>query len=464
MSQREIRGIDLEQLAPVLKDMRDRKKKKKKKKKKDKKKKKALKLITADQINEADQRKEDASTRYALIRKLKLKENVEGISNTREPDEYGDRYTRLKTRSEGAYGTLIYELQKDLKDLQRNLMSTNLMSSNFQTNPIFQPAQSQFSRLRQQPVQLGNDRFDAIIEAQRKEVENKKNQDRIEKEAKAEIKRLEAEAKAELKRIEKEAKAEQARARAEQARAKAEQNELVKQQIKINKEQEQKDEEVKRLLRIRADRERAKDTKVQSLISNYTISQGMRTLTDYLPPAAPVTAAQLPFGRQRPEFDPNEQTPFYRSTKDRIDTPVLRDVLEGGGTDSVFTSDEILLDQSEDFPPPVDETQEDPEDESMNLMIDEAFDEALLEGGGAGAEAAEKVAETPAKKKILVRVSGEPIVVSGKKKGGRPAGSKNKPKPPPSDPSQIARLGGSSVVGRTPKGKTPANTPSGSAN
>jgi hypothetical protein len=74
-----------------------------------------------------------------------------------------------------------------------------------------------------------------------------------------------------------------------------------------------------------------------------------------------------------------------------------------------------------EFPPP--------DDQSMDFMTDEA----LLEGGGAGAEPAEKVAETPAKKKVLVRVSGEPIVVSGKKKGGRPPGSKNKPKPVPAN-------------------------------
>jgi hypothetical protein len=83
-------------------------------------------------------------------------------------------------------------------------------------------------------------------------------------------------------------------------------------------------------------------------------------------------------------------------------------------------------------------------------------DDALLGGGasdvtGGDAEPVAEVAEPVAE------------VKPPKKKGGRPAGSKNKPKPPPSDPNQVAILGGSSVVGRTPKGKTPANTPSGSA-
>jgi hypothetical protein len=450
--------IDLEQLASFLKDRKkDRRKKQKKKKKK------KFKLVVLDG-------RQETQTRSGIVNKLGIQENV--TDARKEP-----AYDKLKKRADEGSLNLIYALQKDVKDIQTRFMG----------GPI-QPQQTPFSpfprvkpqQLTAQGLQDRNASFDLAIKAQTEAREIKKNQDRIEKEAKAEVKRLEAEAKAEVKRLEKEAKEEQARARAEQKA-------LIKEQTKINKElekqlseQERKDEEVTRLLKVRADRERAKDQKKQSLISNYTIAQGMRTFTNFLPNPPDIGGGgglpPLPFNRERDQYDPLEPTPFYRSTADRIEAPVLQEVLDSLSAPAPpppseadqpeFQQEESDQQEESEFPPP--------EDESMDFMTDDA----LLGGGasdvtggdvtttGKEDQALEEdealVEETPVKKKVVI--SGEPIVVSGKKKGGRPLGSKNKPKPVPSDPSQVAMLGGSSVVGRTPKGKTPANTPSGSAN
>jgi hypothetical protein len=426
--------IDLEQLASFLKDRKkDRKKKKKKKGKK-------FKLVVLDG-------RQETQTRSGIINKLGIQENV--TDARKEP-----AYDTLKKRAVEGSLNLIYALQKDVKDIQNRFMGG-----------AFQPAQTPFSPVpRAKPQQLTaqgfqdrNASFDLAIKAQREALENKKNQDRIEKEAKAELKRLEAEAKAEVKRIEKEAKDEQARARAEQKA-------LVKEQAKINKElekqlseQERKEQELTRLLKARADRERAKDEgvrKKQSLISNYTIAQGMRTFTDFAPNPPDIGGGgglpPLPFNRERDKFDPLEPAPFYRSTADRIEAPVLQEVLDSFSAppdDSAF---------SEEFPAP--------DDESMDFMTDDA-----LLGGGASEMTTSDVTGTDMGGDGMtepVAEVAEPVaeVKPPKKKGGRPAGSKNKPKPPPSEPSQIAMLGGSSVVGRTPKGKTPANTPAGSEN
>ena len=424
--------IDLERLVSFLKDRKKLKKSKKGKRKKVKKS-----LIQ-------DDRQPETGTRSSLISKLGLKRNIEDDSSQVIKD---DKYTKLKARAEGGYGTLIYALQKDVKDIQNKFMS----------GTTFQPAQTPFSRLKSQTQQIGGERFDSIIQAQRQAVEIKKNQDRIEKEAKAELKRIEKEAKEEVKRLEKEAKDEQQRARDEQ------------------KELEKRQAESERKEALRADREKAKEIKrlekeakdeqqgglgksgrtKQLPITGFTIAQGMRALTDYLPPVTQQDQPDLPFGRPRPEFDPNEQTPFYRSTKDRLETPVLRDILEGGGADSTFTSEDLGV-QLPQGDAPVEETtmtqEEIPQGDMDSSMTDEALlglstgmvDEALLGGGGAQeADVAEPV-------------------VSPKRKGGRPTGSKNKPKPPPSDPSQVAIIGSSALVKRTPSSKTPVNTPVGS--
>jgi hypothetical protein len=234
-------------------------------------------------------------------------------------------------------------------------------------------------------------------------------------------------------------------------------------------ESERKEEEVTRLLKIRADRERAKEAKQlekeakeqqgvlrqsgrtkQLPITGFTIAQGMRTLTDYLEPPAPVAdQPDLPFGRPRPEFDPNEPTPFYRSTKDRLETPVLRDILEGGGADSTFTSEDLGV-QPEELPQEELPQEEVPQEELPQEEVSMTDDNLL--GMSEGMAESPDVNVTP------------PNITPPKRKGGRPVGSKNKPKPPPSDPSQVAMIGSSALVGRSPKGKTPANTPAGSMN
>jgi len=419
--------IDLEQLASFLKDRKkDRRKKQKKKKKK------KFKLVVLDG-------RQETPTRSGIVNKLGIQENI--TDARKEP-----AYDKLKKRAEGGSLNLIYALQKDVKDIQNRFMFGPIQPQQTPFSPV---PRAKPQQLTAQGLQDRNASFDLAIKSQIEAREIKKNQDRIEKEAKAEVKRLEAEAKAEVKRLEKEAKDEQARARAEQKA-------LVKEQTKINKElekqlseQERKDDEVTRLLRARADRERAKEKK-QSLISNYTIAQGMRTFTDFAPNPPDIGGGgglpPLPFNRQRDQYDPLEPAPFYRSTADRIEAPVLQEVLDSFSAppaDSAVAEGITMTQEDSEFPLP-----EDQQDQSMDFMTDEA----LLGGGASDVTGGDGMTETVAE------------VKPPKKKGGRPAGSKNKPKPSPSEPSQVAMLGGSSVVGRTPKGKTPANTPSGSAN
>ena len=143
------------------------------------------------------------------------------------------------------------------------------------------------------------------------------------------------------------------------------------------------------------------------------------------------------------------KTPTWRSTIDEIERPSLREVLAEPPPGIPYYGDETII--------PL-------EGEMDGVLLDEMDEGTIAElpdegqdfGDGGGDDMVDDEPRQPRRKVV---VSGEPIVVSGKKKGGRPAGSKNKPKPPPSEPSQIARLGGSSVVGITPKGKTPANSP-----
>lgn len=412
----------LEQLASFLKDTnKERSKRRKERKMKKVKKVKKFKRVV------------DSDTRSGIIKKLSIPENV--TDARKEP-----AYDTLKKRAEGGSLSLIYALQKDVKDIQSRFMGGAIQP---QERPI---------GVRGPGFQDRNASFDLAIKAQTEAREIKKNQDRIEKEAKAEVKRLDAEAKAEVKRIEKET-------RDEQARARAEQKELVKQQASINKdlekqlaaqekqlaEQRRKDAEVTRLLKVRGDRERK-----QSLISNYTIAQGMRTFTDFAPNTPDIGGGgglpPLPFNRQRDQYDPLEPAPFYRSTADRAEAPVLQEVLDSFSAPAVEGS--LPMEGESEFPVP--------DDQSMDFMTDEA----LLGGGASGVT---EVAE-PDTEPVAEPVAESNSVKPQKKKAGRPAGSKNKPKPPPNDPSQVAMIGGSSVIGRTPpKGKTPANTPSGSA-
>ena len=81
-------------------------------------------------------------------------------------------------------------------------------------------------------------------------------------------------------------------------------------------------------------------------------------------------------------------------------------------------------------------------------------------GDGGGILDEEEVA--PPKKGRKIVISDEPPIVvntGSAKKKGRPAGSKNKPKPE-TDPNKIAIIGSSALKGGGgARGKTPANSP-----
>ena len=423
-------GIDLQQLASFLKKVSKKRKAKKAKRKKG--------LIETRQ---------ESATRQSMIDKLGIKQNVTDA-------KVETSYDKLKKRAEGGSLSLIYALQKDVKDIQNRFMGGSVQP---------QERPRGVGRVAQQTgFQDKNASFDSAIQAQRVATENKKNQDRIEKEAKAELKRIEAESKAEVKRIEKEVKAEQKRARKEQ-------NELEDriEQQEYEEKQNRKQQIVReRIDKARDDKERAKEAKElkeqqgvlgtsakkkQSTITNYTIAQGMRTFTDFAPNPPDIGGGgglpPLPFNRQRDQYDPLEPAPFYRSIADRIEAPVLQEVLDAM----------TRLPQGEDAVEGITMTQEELPQEELPLEVPDMdssmTDEALL---GLSTGMTESPQSPPDESALLGGGAVSP------KKRGRPAGSKNKAKPVASDPSQVAMIGSSALVRRTPSGKTPANTPVGS--
>ncbi len=389
----------------------------------------------------------DTSTRQAMLNKLGIKQNVIDAKED-------TAYDKLKKRAEGGSLSLIYALQKDVKDIQSRFMGGSVQ-------PQVRP--KGVGRVTQQTgFQDKNASFDSAIQSQRQATENKKNQDRIEKEAKAELKRLEAESKAEVKRIEAESKAEQKRARKEQRELEDRIEEQEKQEAQTRKQLIVRE----RIDKARDDKERARREKeaieeappfkgkktIQRPITSYTIAQGMRTFTDFAPNPPDIGNSSglppLPFNRQRDQYDPLEPTPFYRSTADRIEAPVLQEVLDAmiAGNQEFPPPQEEFPPPQEEFPPPQDESMTDEALLGLSSGMTEEVSNSALGGGGSVAQETSVASPSP------------------KKKGGRgrPAGSKNKPKPVPSEPSQVAMIGSSSVTGKTIKGKTPANTPSAS--
>jgi hypothetical protein len=134
-------------------------------------------------------------------------------------------------------------------------------------------------------------------------------------------------------------------------------------------------------------------------------------------------------------------TPTWRSTIDVFERPKLREVLAEPPSEIPYYQDETIA----EIP-----LEGEIDGGTIAELPDEGQDSQDF-GDGGGDEPA-----SPAKKKVVV--SGEPLVVSGKKKG-RPAGSKNKPKPE-TDPNKIAIIGSSALKGGGASGgKTPANSP-----
>jgi hypothetical protein len=152
--------------------------------------------------------------------------------------------------------------------------------------------------------------------------------------------------------------------------------------------------------------------------------------------------------------------PSWRSTIDAIQRPMLREVLAEAPAEIPYYGDETIA----EIP-----LEGEMDGGTIAELPDEGQDsQDFGDGGGeedGGGDEEEVAPKTPARKVI---VSGEPLVISDKKKGGRPKGSKNKPKPE-TDPDKIAIIGSSALKGgggargktpaNSPKGKTPANSP-----
>jgi hypothetical protein len=382
--------IDLEQLASFLSNRKKARRKKQKKKKKKK-----FKLVVLDG-------RQETQTRSDIINKLGIQENV--TDARKEP-----AYDKLKKRAEGGSLSLIYALQKDVKDIQ-NRFQQQPQQTAFSPFTPFPRAVSQ-----QTAFQDKNLSYDSAIEAQRVATENKKNQDRIEKEAKAEVKRLEKEALAVVKKLEKQAKDEQKRVIKEQA--------LLEKRLKKQAEAEQerqtkliKTEVFEEVKRVKNPNVRKKLGKVS--VIPLTIAQGMRTFTDFKPNPPDIGQGgglpPLPFNRERDQYDPLEPTPFYRSTADRIENPVLQEVLDA--YTAVPTEDSFSI-------PDLEGVEDD----------EEQVDDALL--GGGASEMTTTDAEPPVQERAEVapppkapNLVAPPPTAPNLRRRGRPAGSKNKSK------------------------------------
>jgi len=382
--------IDLEQLASFLSNRKKARRKKQKKKKKKK-----FKLVVLDG-------RQETQTRSGMINKLGIQENV--TDARKEP-----AYDKLKKRAEGGSLSLIYALQKDVKDIQNQVLGGGFGGGRlggFGGGQVFGGGRGPVSQ--QTAFQDKNLSYDSAIEAQRVATENKKNQDRIEKEAKAEVKRLEKEALAVVKRLEKQAKDEQKRVIKEQA--------LLEKRLQKQAEAEKlrqtkliKTEVLEEVERVKNPNVRKKLGKVN--VIPMTIAQGMRTFTDFKPNPPDIGQGgglpPLPFNRERDQFDPLEPTPFYRSTADRIENQVLQEVLDS------YTP--LPTEDSFEQSIPDLEGVEEQDEEGDSEQVDEpvAVDEPVQEP----AEVVQEPAEVapPPKAPILRR-------------RGRPAGSKNKSK------------------------------------
>jgi hypothetical protein len=153
--------------------------------------------------------------------------------------------------------------------------------------------------------------------------------------------------------------------------------------------------------------------------------------------------------------------PSWRSTIDTYERPKLREVLAEPPAEIPYYGDETIAEI-----PLEGEMDGGILDDTMGTIAelpDEGQDsQDFGDGGGGGDEDVAEEEVAPPKKGRKIIISDEPPIVvntgSGKKKG-RPAGSKNKPKPE-TNPDKIAIIGSPALKGGGgARGKTPANSP-----
>jgi hypothetical protein len=147
-------------------------------------------------------------------------------------------------------------------------------------------------------------------------------------------------------------------------------------------------------------------------------------------------------------------TPTWRSTIDIFERPKLREVLAEAPTEMPYYGDETIAEM------PLEGEMDGGTMDGGTIaeLPDEGQDSQDFGDGGGDDMADDEPAQSPPPRRKVV-ISGEPLVVSDKKKGGRPKGAKNKPKPE-TDPNKIAIIGSSALKGGGgARGKTPANSP-----
>ena len=154
------------------------------------------------------------------------------------------------------------------------------------------------------------------------------------------------------------------------------------------------------------------------------------------------------------------KTPSWRSTIDAIQRPMLREVLAEPPAEIPYYQEETIAEM-----PLEGEMDGGILDDTMGTIAelpDEGQDSQDFGDGGGGEEDVAEEDVAPPKKGRKIIISDEPPMVvntGSAKKKGRPAGSKNKPKPE-TDPNKIAIIGSSALKGGGgARGKTPANSP-----
>jgi hypothetical protein len=305
--------------------------------------------------------------------KEQLKDQPETLPQRKTKKASPDALEELTKRADKGSLSLIYALQKDVRDLAKKI-----------TQPIQQSTIPYGQR--------GTDRFDIQSGIQRAVAEEKRK----------------------LK--------------------------IGKESVNIDLDVIDLDDGLGNIRKVKQTKSTIKPKKRQIVISPFTQPQGIREVALDMMNAPDIGAGGGMDTLPLPED--YLKTPSWRSTIDAIQRPMLREVLAEAPQEIPYYGDETIA-------------QIPLEGEMDGGTIAELPDEGIAReedsqdfGDGGGDEEEVAPVEPIA-----------PVEPSPKKKGGRPKGSKNKPKPE-TNPDKIAIIGSSALKGGGgARGKTPANSP-----
>jgi hypothetical protein len=343
----------------------------------------------------------DSKARVLLLnrdRTLSIKEQLKDQPETlktktlKNRPKSPDALEELTKRADKGALSLIYALQKDVRDLSKKI-----------TQPIQQSTIPYGQR--------GTDRFDIGAGVQRAIAEEKKKLNIIDKP-------------------------------------------LTKaQQKKFESDIVELDDGLGNARRVQQTKSNIKPKKKAFVISSFTPPQGIREVALDMMNAPDIGAGggmdTLPI--------PLLPVPTWRSTIDAFERPMLREVLAEAPQEIPYYGDETIAEMPLEGEMDGGTIAELPDEGIAREEIAREEDSQDFGDGGGGILDEEEAQSPPPRRKVVV--SGEPLVISDKKKGGRPKGSKNKPKPE-TDPNKIAIIGSSALKGGGgARGKTPANSP-----